>query len=270
MDEVITGTNAVEMVDAFRQKTDAVQAFIMEHVRDSHTLELPFLTLELPEFLSLHGFMVIMTAVVLMVIALFIRRKQDDVPRGLANLVELFVVFIRDNIAVPYLGEVDGRKFTPRFCTFFSFIAMANLLGLIPSVPSPTTNISVPLALSMVTLGFMVVGAVIRNGFVGFFKGLMPSGVPWPILIILVPIEFIGLFIRAGALTIRLFANILAGHLVLLNLFSLVVIFGIVALPVVALALVVYMIEIFVAIFQAYIFTMLSAVFIGQQYHPAH
>ena len=197
-------------------------------------------------------------------------RKKDIVPHGLTNLLEIFVLFIRDQISIPSLGEKDGRRMAPLFCSFFFFILGLNLLGLIPIFRAATGNVNVTGALALVTLTFMIFGSIYKNGFMGFVKVFMPSGVPWPILILLTPVEFIGMFIKAFALTIRLFANMLAGHIVIYALLGLIVIFGWAALPAMALAMGVYFLELFIAFLQAYIFTLLSAMFIGQMVHPEH
>jgi F-type H+-transporting ATPase subunit a len=192
------------------------------------------------------------------------------VPHGWLNLVETFVKFIRDEISVPFLGAEDGRRMTPLFCSFFFYILIMNLVGLVPCFYAATANINVTGGLASVTLFFMIGGAVYRNGPVAFLKGFVPPGVPWFILLLLVPIEFVGLFIRAMALAIRLFANELAGHLVLFSLLGLLVMYGVWALPAAFMAVIIFIEEILVAFLQAYIFTLLSAVFIGQRYHPAH
>ena len=111
---------------------------------------------------------------------------------------------------------------------------------------------------------------IYKNGLKGFFSALIPSGVPAPILIILLPIEFVGLLIKSFALMIRLFANMLAGHIVLISLLGVVVLMGAKALPAVLLACGIYFLELFVAFLQAYIFTLLSAMFVGSMYHPDH
>ena len=159
---------------------------------------------------------------------------------------------------------------TPLFCTFFFFILGMNLMGMIPLFATATANVNVTFGLAFVTLCFMVFGAIYKNGFVGFLKAFIPSGVPAPILILLFPIEFLGLFIKAFALTIRLFANMLAGHIVILSLLGLVILMGLGALPAVALAVFIDLLEVLVVFLQAYIFTLLSAMFIGQMYHPEH
>jgi F-type H+-transporting ATPase subunit a len=248
-----------------------VQSYIMHHVADSHEWALPFgLHIALPPFLSLHGLMVVLCAAFLLILFGVLYRKEDPVPRGITNLLEVFVLFIRNQIVYPNLGEEDGRRMLPLFCTFFFFILGLNLMGLIPLFSTATANVNVTASLALITLFFMIFGAMYKNGPVAFFKSFAPHGIPWPVLIILAPIEFAGLFIKAFALTIRLFANMLAGHIVIFSLLGLVVTFGVYALPAVALALGIYVLELFVAFLQAYIFTLLSAMFIGQAYHPAH
>jgi F-type H+-transporting ATPase subunit a len=262
-------TNAV--ISVVDQRGQAVQAFIMHHMADSHRWTwLPYLHQQLPRYLSLHGVMVIVAAIILVYVMSVVCRRIPAVPTGLLNLVEFFVQFIRDEIAIPFLGEKDGPRFTPILCSFFSFILIMNLIGLVPCFYTATSNINVTGALAAITLVFMTVGAIWKNGPAGFIRGFVPPGVPWPILIVLVPIEVVGLVIKAFALMIRLFANELAGHVVVFSLLGLVVMFGAVALPAVGMAMGIYILEVFVAFLQAYIFTLLSALFIGQRYHPSH
>ncbi len=246
--------------------------YIMHHVLNSNEWQLPFLPpIHLPEFLTLHGLMLLICAAFLIFLFCIIYKKGPGAPTGITNALEAVVVFIRDKICTACLGEEDGRKMTPLFCTFFFFILGLNLMGLVPAFSTPTANINVTAALALITLCFMIGGAIYKNGFSGFFHALKPSGVPAPILILIIPIEFLGLFIKAIALTIRLFANMLAGHIVIFALLGLVVLLGAVAvLPAIALAVFIHILELFVAFLQAYIFTLLSAMFIGQMYHPEH
>ena len=143
-------------------------------------------------------------------------------------------------------------------------------MGLTPLFKNTTANINVTAGLALITLSFMIFGAIYKNGFKGFMHALIPSGVPVPILFILVPIEFLGLFIKVFALMIRLFANMLAGSIVVYSLLGLVVVVGYVALPAVLLAVFITLLKILVSFIQAYVFTLLSALFIGQVYHPEH
>ena len=248
-----------------------LEAYIMSHVLNSQEWHLPFLPpIHLPQYLSKHGLMLIISSILLIWIFCVLYRKNAKAPTGLTNFLELIVIFIRDQIAVEYLGEEDGRRMTPFFCTLFFFILCLNLLGAIPLFSTATANINVTGALAVVTLCFMIFGAIQKNGLRGFLKALTPSGVPFPILIMIVPLEFLGLFIRSFALMLRLFANMFAGHIVIFALLGLVVLLGVVALPAVALALFISIFEIGIAFLQAYIFTLLSAIFIGLMYHPHH
>lgn len=259
--------------DAVTDKGAAVQEYINHHVLVNGTewAPLPFLHIPLPEWLPLHGLMVVFGAVIVLMAFLLGYKRAAAVPHGLHNFLELFVVFVRDQIAVPNMGEEDGKKLTPLLCTFFFFILALNLLGLIPAFATATGNVNVTAALALVTLGFMVFGSMVKNGVGGFFKSFIPHGIPWPVLVLLVPIEFAGMFIKAFALMIRLFANMMAGHIVIMALLSLAVTMSIWASVVaVPMALGIYLLEVFVAFLQAYVFTLLSAMFIGQMYHPAH
>jgi len=245
--------------------------YIKHHLLDSQEWHLPFLpTIHFPEYFSLHGAMLFLSSFFLIVLFVVIYNHKRRVPTGITNLLETFVIFVRDDISIAYLGEKDGKKMAPLFCTFFFFILMLNIIGLIPLFATATANINVTAGLALITLTFMIFGTIYKNGINGFFKALIPSGVPVPVLILLVPIELIGLLIKAFALMIRLFANMLAGHIVILSLLGIIVLFGKFALPAILLALGIYILEILVAFLQAYIFTLLSAMFVGQMYHPEH
>ena len=250
----------------------AVQDWVHHHTQvNSDYWAIPFVDIPLPGFLSLHGLMLLLCGAFLLLIFGKAYRKEDDVPTGLTNFLEMFIVFVRDEICTPHMGEEDGRRLTPVFCSIWFFVLGLNVMGLIPIFSTATANIGVTAGLATITLGMMVVGGIYRNGFGGFLKTFVPSGIPWPVLIILVPIEIAGLIIKPAALTIRLFANMLAGHIVLFSLIGLGVIYGAVAVvPSIAMASAIYCLEIFVAFLQAYIFTLLSSMFVGSLLHPAH
>ncbi len=245
--------------------------YLKEHLLNSNEWHLPFLPpIPIPGFLTLHGLFLILVSFLLIIIFVVFYDKKTRVPHGITNLLEAVVVFIRDEIAINFLGEEDGKRFTPLLCTFFFFILFLNLLGLLPGFPAVTANINVTAALALVTFGVMTIGAILRNGVGGFFKAFAPAGVPWPILIFLVPLEIFGVFVKTFALMIRLFANMLAGHIMIFSILSFVVIFGWIALPSVIFAIGISLLEVMIALLQAYIFTLLSAIFIGQMYHPQH
>jgi len=263
--------HAAEHVAEGHSKAEAFQHFLQHHVMDGTEWHLPFLHISLPSFLTLHSVMLILAVVFLYLLFGVFFKKGQRVPTGLTNFLESFVVFIRDEIAIANLGERDGRKFAPFFCSLFFFILMLNFMGLIPLFSTATSNIAVTTALSLVILGFIIIGGIARNGFIGYLKSFAPPGIPGPVLVILVPIEILGVFIKAFALTVRLFANMLAGHIVLFSLLGMILLFGVfVAPPVVLMATGIYLLEIFVALLQAYIFTLLAAMFIGTSLHPEH
>jgi F-type H+-transporting ATPase subunit a len=203
---------------------------------------------------------------------------EGGVPHGLGAAVEMIVLFVRDQIAEPSIGHGDGRKFTPLLCSFFSFILVAALLGLMPFAATSTGNLAVTMALALVSFAAQQYGGVSRYGVVGHFRNLAPPGIPMWLLPIMVPVEIVSMFTKPFALMIRLFANMLAGHMVITTLLLLIALMGqihwlagMAMAPVsVLLALFIMLLELLVAFIQAYIFTLLSAIFIGIYAHPAH
>ena len=246
--------------------------YIMHHVQNSSTWNLPFgQPFNLPNFLSLHSLMLILGAFFLLILFCVFYRKNEVVPTGITNMLEAFVVFIRDKIAINNLGEEDGKKFTPYFCTLFFFILILNLMGKIPLFACATANINVTAALALITFSFMTFGAIKRNGLGGYFRSFVIPGLPLPMLFLVVPLEILGIFTRTFALAVRLFANMIAGHMMTLAFLGLVALFGWLLTPAALLfALFIGLLAILVVFLQAYIFTLLSAIFIGQVYHPKH
>lgn len=265
-------TNQLQGATDIGAASEAVERFIMHHLGDADNLILPYYNIPLPHFISRHGLMVAFSGCLLLsLVALVMRmRRSDNIPTGANNLLEAFVVFIRDRIAIPALGEADGVRLTPLFCTFFFFILMANIIGLVPCFYTATANLSVTAALAFITFGFMTVGAIWRKGVRTFFIDLVPGGLPWPVGILLFPIEVAALFVRTFALTIRLFANELAGHMVFLFIVGLIAMFGAAGLPAIIMAVAVLVLEVAVAFLQAFIFTLFSAVFIGTTWQRGH
>ncbi|HRH68380.1 MAG TPA: F0F1 ATP synthase subunit A [Flavobacteriales bacterium] len=208
-------------------------------------------------------------------------KRGVSAPKGLASFLEPIVLFVRDDIAKNSIGEKHYRRFTPYLLTLFFFIWFLNLIGLIP-LPIPpfganvTGNIVTPLVLSTIT--FLIVAMVANKHF--WMHILAMPGIPWPVLIILTPIEIMGIFIRPFTLLIRLFANIMAGHIVLLVFFCLIFIFskngeslvGGYATSPFALAFTVFIncLELLVAALQAYVFTLLTSIYIGTAVHEPH
>lgn len=212
-------------------------------------------------------------------------------PRGkLWNFLEWVLLFIRDQVARPALGEHDYKRFLPYLWTTFLFILVMNLIGMIPFMGSPTASLAVTGALALVA--FVVIhynGIVANHGFVGYLKTFIPHIdmndpiMKWlgpPILVGMFFLEILGAFIRAIVLAVRLFANMLAGHTVLVIILSFImfaakagagpVVVAGVTVSSVALVLALSLLELFVACLQAFVFTFLTAIFLGLAMHPQH
>ena len=221
--------------------------------------------------ITLHTFFMLGISIALVILLPLILRAKGG---RLKTALEMFVTFVRDDIVTPNLGE-EGKDFVPFFCTMFIFLLFANYIGLVPFGVTITANISVTLGMAAVS-GLMIIGLSIRqNGPVGFLKTFVPGGVPWPMIPIIFPLEAASLIIRIFVLAIRLFANMAAGHMVLLGLFSFIFLMGAKSVmagftsagPVLFMTLFVTTLELLVAAIQAYVFTLLTAIFTGLQLH---
>lgn len=198
-------------------------------------------------------------------------RSDQKLPGGLAKFLEPIILFIRDDIARPNIGEHRYQRYMPFLLTAFFFIWINNLLGLLPTGANLTGNIAVSLVLAVFTM-------IITNwsGNKHYWGHIFKPHVPLWLYPIMVPVELVGIFSKPIALTIRLFANITAGHIIILSLISLIFIFKSLAMAPVSLAFVLFMecLEMLVAVLQAYVFTLLSALFIGlataEPEHEAH
>ena len=263
---------AAEVVERKTLVQDYIRHHVLYHVADGNASvwNLPFIRIPALDVFRNDGVMLAVALVVLVGLFGVLYRKKQEIPRGWSNLLELFVLFVREQIVRPYFREDEVRRLAPVFCTFFFLILTLNLLGLVPLFSAATSNISVTGALALVTATFMVGGAIWKKGPVGFLKCFVPAGAPLPLMVILTPVEIISFFSRVFALAIRLFANVLAGHILIFALLSMVVLFGWVAFPVVFMVVGIYFFEIFMSFLQAYIFTLLSAIFISQMIYEEH
>ncbi|MGB3542615.1 F0F1 ATP synthase subunit A [Rubrivirga sp.] len=192
---------------------------------------------------------------------------RSTAPRGtFQNLMETFVVYVRDEIARPNIGD-KYERYLPYLLASFFFILVANLIGLVPFGATATGNIMTTVVLALFT--FVITQFAGTKDY--WMHVLWPPGVPWFVKPILVPIEILGLFTKPFALAVRLFANMAAGHLVILNLIGLIFLIGAInttagwltTVPAVLLTAGVYILKVLVAFIQAYVFTLLSALFIG-------
>jgi F-type H+-transporting ATPase subunit a len=262
---------------------------LFEHVQDSRELEIPFLGhVHLPHFdpitiggvvldisITKHVVFLWVAAAILLVLMMMAARAntRNRVPRGWGNLVEVFITFVRDEIVVPNMGAA-GIRYLPYVLTTFFFILIMNLLGLVPYGSSATGNISVTAGLAGIAFVMIQVAAIRAQG-IGHYLAHLTGGVPWPLWPIMIPIEILGLFTKPFALCIRLFANMTGGHLVIVSLFGLIFIFQSYTIGIVTTSFVVAInfLELFVAFLQAYVFTMLTSIFMGlgiQAGHEAH
>jgi F-type H+-transporting ATPase subunit a len=275
--------------------------FITPHITDSHTLDYPcFHTgfvceYELPRWNPIHigrfaldisptrHVAMLWIAALLCIVTTLLalrahnrRTREGKAPSGLGNGLEAVVLYLRNEIILPNVGP-HGNGYVPFLLTLFFFILFANLLGLIPYGSTATGNISVTATLAIITFivietaGMKAQGKAYINTII-FWPHDMSLGMKIFISPILTPIELVGKFIKPIALAIRLFANMTAGHIVLLALISLIFTFGswiLVPVPIL-MALGISVLELFVALLQAYIFMLLSSVFIGLIREGAH
>lgn len=264
------GTHGAESGNVFTQ--------LLHHIYDSREIELPFTHVTLPQFapfeilgfqidlsLTKHVVFLWIAAVILIFLARAAARKNinSPVPKGIGNLIEVFIVFIRDEIVIPNMGK-DGIKYMPYLLTTFFFILIMNLLGLIPFGATATGNVSVTGGLAIIAF-IMIQAAAIRKQGLGHYLAHLTGGVHWALWPIMIPIEVLGLFTKAFALCIRLFANMTGGHIVIVSLIGLIFLFKNIWIAPIPIAFVVgiNLLELFVAFLQAYIFTMLTSLFMG-------
>tara|TARA_Y100000590_G_scaffold389913_2_gene465308 strand:- start:337 stop:1239 length:903 start_codon:yes stop_codon:yes gene_type:complete len=270
---------------------------ILHHVADSKSI--PFYGFQI----SKHIIMLLISAVVTLIISILATQKYRKnihaKPSGLSQIFEILMDFINKEIVIPNIGKNYTKTWTPVAMTFFTFILTCNLLGLIPFFEyikigggggsTATGNFGVTLGLATITFFAIIVAGIKKHGFFGHWKNMIPSGVPAPVLIILIPIEIIGMFVKPFALIMRLGANMTAGHIGMVAIFALPIILGNgvnVALGLsesyaysigffagfiaVLLNTAIYGLEIIVSLVQAYVFTLLSCVFIGMAIHADH
>ncbi len=257
--------------------------FLTHHISNSHEWHpIPWLAVHLPSGWMIGGvdvspsqhvlMMLLAAALLIILFALGGRRKNNAPASKLGHALEALVIYVRDEVVEPNLGKKDTAAWLPFFLTIFFFFLALNLISLVPGFSAATGNVNFTGAMAVLIFITYNIAGMVRNGPVHYFTGLFPSGVPWPIMIIIIPIELMGLITKAAALCIRLFANMTAGHILLLSLTGLIIVFKTawVALGFLPMTLFIYMIEVLVAFLQAYIFTLLSALFVGMALHQEH
>jgi F-type H+-transporting ATPase subunit a len=235
-----------------------------------HGAEMPFDMSITKNVMSLF-FGAIFILVIMSIVARFYKKNGPVAPKGLAKYLEVLVVMVRDNVAKENIGEKKYEKYVPYLLTVFFFIFFNNLLGMIPFLPGGanlTGNISVTLFLAF---GTLLITLFSSNG--NYWKHIFATpGVPVALLPIMIPIEIVGIFTKPFALMIRLFANMAAGHIIILALIGIIFIngnaaWGAMSVP---MALFISVLELLVAFLQAFLFVMLSALFIGAAVEEAH
>jgi F-type H+-transporting ATPase subunit a len=270
---------------------------ILHHVADSKAISFYGISI------SKHIIMLLISATVTLIISLLAtakyRKNLKAKPSGLSQIFEILIDFINKEIVIPNIGKNYSHTWTPVAMTFFVFILTCNLLGLIPFFEyikigggggsTPTGNFGVTLGLATITFFAIIIAGVKKHGFVGHWKNMVPSGVPAPVLIILIPIEIIGMFVKPFALIMRLGANMTAGHIGMIAIFALPIILGngvnayfdpsaslsysagiFAGIIAILLNTAIYGLEIIVSLVQAYVFALLSCVFIGMAIHADH
>jgi F-type H+-transporting ATPase subunit a len=279
--------HALEAVHAASAQEVHEEEFdLIHHISNSREIETPFGTWHLPPAHSWQVGPVDMTPTkhvvflglaALILLAIFIpagraarRCGPDGTPKKGHNVIETLVLFFRDQVVMPNIGH-GGERYVPFISTLFFFILIANLLGLLPWGASATGNISVTAALAILSFVIIEVSGMRALGVRGYIGTIVyiPHGLPgWmvPLMaVIMTPVEILGKLAKPFALAIRLFANMTAGHVVLLAIIGLIFLFGSYAIAVapVIMAVALIFLELFVAFLQAYIFALLSSVFIG-------
>ena len=275
---------------ALLQQPD-IGRMIFEHTADSHVVELPFGLGEwhLPTGWTLFGIDVSPTrhvvfmgvAAICVLLAVMIakgsivkRHREGRAPGGFGTAIEAMVIFIRDDVVLPAMGH-DGEKYLPYILTLFFFILFCNFFGLVPWGATPTGNLAVTGALALISFVVIEVSGMVALGPKGYLKTIVmvPPGMHGfgavAMAFILTPIEIIGKLVKPFALCLRLFANMTGGHFVILSLLGLIFIFASWAVAGASVALILFMmcLELLVALLQAYIFSLLTSVFIGMMLH---
>jgi F-type H+-transporting ATPase subunit a len=279
----------------------SISEMVFHHTGDAHELDFaPFGSIHLPRWepiqvgaisidlspTKLVVYMLLTAVLTFLLLWLAARgidraRSQGRAPRGYAGMMEAFVLWVRDEIAIANIGHEMGPRYAPLIVTFFFFILTANLLGLVPWGASVTGNLAVTGALALMTFLTIEIGGMLKLGFKGYMGTIFPHipgmhGVGGAVMTVaMAPIEILSKFVKPIALAIRLFGNMLAGHFVILSLWGIVFMFGGlhwlvstgIGLTTAAVVLGVMFLELIVAGLQAYVFALLSAVFIGLMQH---
>lgn len=251
-----------------------VKEILEHHIVDHVWSVVPAGPVDLP--ISKHFLMMVIVGTLLGAGLPALRRSRSAALAPFRSMLEALVLFIRDEVVVQNMGKKAAR-FTGYFCTLFIFILALNLAGMVPFGATATGNLAVTGGLAFSTFLLVNIAGMREQGVVKYVAHLVPAGVPVWLYPLLFPIEVLGLLTKTFALCIRLFANMIGGHIVILSFIGMIFIFGainpwlgvgVTAPAAVVLVIFVSLLEIFVAFLQAYIFTLLTAIFTGAALHP--
>ncbi|NOY75523.1 MAG: F0F1 ATP synthase subunit A [Kiritimatiellaeota bacterium] len=252
---------------------------LFHHILDSDKWEIvPFLPpvplplLHIGPFdiqITKHLVMLAIAAMSLAVVYAVAFRRRSLVHKGVSrNVLEFLVSFVRDDLVYPVMGAEEGRRWLPFFSTMFLLILLSNMMGLVPGFSAATSNISVTLGLALIVMGVILFSGVARLGVVGYFKNMMPEGVPVLIGIPIMVIEVFSNIIKGLVLALRLFANMFAGHMAVLAFIMLIFmmgcVFSLVSYP---LAVFTSLLDVLIGFIQAMVFVLLSCIFLDMAIH---
>jgi F-type H+-transporting ATPase subunit a len=253
---------------------EAVSQFInhhvMHHAGSLDAWNLPFFRIDALEWFRYDAVMVFVVGALLIATAWAVRRSHTAIPKGLAAVAEAYVVFIRDHIVRPNFGNRVSHGTLSFFCTLFIFILCANVLGLIPLFSTATGNVNVTAGLATIFMAASLIAVVHAHGWRGLKAAFVPGGLPGWLKPVMAFMEVVSFVSRAFALTMRLFCNMLAGHIVIYSLLGVIAMFSLMAAPMLVVTVGMYVFELFVAFLQAYVFTLLSSIFMGMMVNPEH
>jgi F-type H+-transporting ATPase subunit a len=268
------GAEAAEHSGGGTHDAGTIMQHLIEHVYDHPVISIPWKPFGIDISITKLTIMMWLAGALIFIIfrSLAVKQRTSGARGRFVNFFEPFVVYVRDEMVYPLMGKERGKRYLPLFLTQFFFLLFCNLLGMIPYMSSATGNMAVCATLAFTTLFTILVMGMTEQGVGKFFKTLVPHGVPKLLYPVLFPLELLGIFIKCFALTIRLFANITGGHIVILTFIGLIFVARNywVAIPSLSFVLFISMLELFVAFLQAFIFVMLSIIFVNMAIQPEH
>ena len=211
-------------------------------------------------------------AAIFLTLFIILALKPRVVPGKRQVVIEILLTFIKRNLVYNMIGKKEGDRWVPLIGGIFVFVLANNMIGLIPGTYTPTLNPIVPVTLALIVFIIVQFTNIRKHGIKGLMRTLAPAAVPSWMYVIVVPIEVISMIAKPFSLFVRLMANMLAGHTIIIVLYGLILYFEsyYLAIPIVPFALIMNLFELFVSAIQAYIFAVLSAMYIGEAVKPKH